>query len=106
MVFGALVGAVLGHTRNNTTGGALLGMVLGPLGWLITLLIDRRRECPECQGIIPITARKCQHCGSPIPQWVFIKCPACGERGKVSEETAHGEIECPDCKRHFQIPAR
>ena len=61
------VGAFIGKSRGRAVLGSILGLCLGPLGWLITgLLPDRRPKCPECHGLVDASARKCRHCGSAI----------------------------------------
>lgn len=97
-----IVGAAIGKERNNTIGGAVLGLVFGPLGWLLVLLDDRRQCCPECQGRIPDGARKCRHCGSALDPLVRIQCPACQEPGKVPVSRLGEEVECPVCQRRFK----
>ena len=68
-----LVGYLLGNTRGRGGEGALFGILLGPLGWIIVLLLPSSgNKCPECLGTVPAGARRCQHCGvvfsRPIPQ--------------------------------------
>jgi hypothetical protein len=63
-----LIGYVIGRARGRGGFGAFMGLLLGPLGWLIVLLLPRQgTKCPECLGIVPAQARRCQHCGSEIP---------------------------------------
>jgi hypothetical protein len=80
----AAVGGIIGQTRNNVGLGALLGFLLGPLGWLVVIFADKRPQCPQCLGRVPVGARKCQHCASEIAQWIATVCPACSEPGKVA----------------------
>ena len=62
-----LVGGLLGKSRGRTAAGALFGAFLGPIGWLITVLLPAEgRKCPECLGVVPDGARRCKHCGAEL----------------------------------------
>lgn len=62
-----LVGYAIGRERGRGGDGFVLGVLLGPLGCLLILCLERRgRKCPECLGVVPDAARKCKHCGSEI----------------------------------------
>lgn len=63
IVFG-LIGWAIGHAKGQPGAGFLAGALLGPLGWLIMLLIsDARATCDECGGFIADGARRCKNCG-------------------------------------------
>jgi predicted amidophosphoribosyltransferase len=105
VIIGALIGAVIGASRNNPSGGFIWGALLGPVGWILVLFLDERPKCPECKGSIPEGARKCLHCGSTLPQAKPIRskprfvtrtfCPLCNKN--FGQEKAN-DI-CPSCKR-------
>ena len=42
----ALVGLLIGRSRGRGTLGLILGLVLGPVGWLITALLPKREQVP------------------------------------------------------------
>jgi len=77
VVVSPIVGAIIGQTRNNRALGAVLGLFLGPLGWLLVLLNDAREKCPECKGHVADGAVRCQHCGATfeIPAGYELKKP-------------------------------
>ena len=58
------IGYFLGKHKGRETDGALLGLFLGMIGWVITLcLSDKRRRCPQCQEVRLEGARVCRCCG-------------------------------------------
>lgn len=76
------IGARLGKRKRNTAWGASLG-ILGPLGWIITLLLPNRRYpnytvpehrqdsrisnvCKKCGSSNPLLATECAECGTHI----------------------------------------
>lgn len=102
ILVGGLVGYLCGRSRGRETFGTILGIVLGPIGWLVMLCLkDGRPRCAECGGVIVAGARKCQHCGSGIEHFLSVRCPACGEVGKINMSLKSDTIECPVCKRVF-----
>jgi hypothetical protein len=58
-----MIGAFIGQSRKCGVTGFIAGLFLGPLGWLLVLFNDQRRQCSECKGRIPDDASRCQHCG-------------------------------------------
>jgi predicted RNA-binding Zn-ribbon protein involved in translation (DUF1610 family) len=102
ILVGGLVGHLCGQARGRKTEGTIWGIVLGPIGWLVILCgKDARPRCPECGGVVVAGARKCQHCGSAIEFFLSVRCPACGEVGKINRVLKSDTIECPVCKRVF-----
>ena len=68
IVLGCLLTGFIGYAIGNTRGrggeGALLGIFLGPIGWVIALLLPATgSKCPGCLGVVPEGARRCKHCG-------------------------------------------
>jgi hypothetical protein len=58
-----MIGASIGQSRKCGVTGFSAGLFLGPLGWLLVLFNDQRRQCSECKGRIPDGASRCQHRG-------------------------------------------
>ena len=64
---GALVGAIIGKNKNRQGAGAVLGFLLGPIGWLVVALgPDMNPKCPMCGGVIVKGAIKCKNCGGDL----------------------------------------
>jgi len=59
----AIIGGVIGASRNNVGSGVIWGALLGPIGWILVFFLDQRDKCTECRGPIPDGATRCQHCG-------------------------------------------
>ncbi len=63
----AVVGGLIGRLRGRVGSGVVWALALGPIGWLVVLLLkDLRQKCPECGGVIVPGARKCKNCGSTL----------------------------------------
>jgi hypothetical protein len=64
-----LVGAYIAKAKGRTEWeGALWGIFLGAVGWIIVGLLPEGSEgfpynCPECDGGVTEHARRCRHCG-------------------------------------------
>jgi len=72
----ALIGYLLGQSRGKPVRGAMIGFLLGPVGWfLIVLSPNENPMCPYCKGTIVHGAQKCKNCGSRIP-----RCPSCNKQ--------------------------
>jgi hypothetical protein len=64
---GFIGGAIVAWRRNRWVLGPLLGLLLGPIGWLVVLrMAARLRECPACSRPIAMGAGTCRHCGIDV----------------------------------------
>jgi hypothetical protein len=64
-----LLSWALGSSRGRGAFGFTLGLLLGPLGCLIVLLLPKDgRKCPFCLGVIPKEAVTCMHCAKDLGQ--------------------------------------
>ena len=70
-----LVGAVIGEKKGRPGEGFVLGLFLGPIGWLVLALgpdykaaaeTTDTRKCPYCAELIKQEARVCKHCGRDV----------------------------------------
>jgi len=72
---------VIGRARGAPLLGLLLGLLCGPLGLLLILLIDRRPVCPVCHGRLIFAAayqqggpKCCPHCKARL-RWRSARDP-------------------------------
>jgi ribosomal protein L37AE/L43A len=67
-VLNPLVGCLIGATKGRTGLGALLGLVLGVIGWLIIAVMGHAKPlCPACHSKMPDWyATKCWRCSTPV----------------------------------------
>jgi len=92
LLVGPLVGYAIGNTRGRAGLGVFLGLFLGPIGWLITFVLE------------PADTHKCPHCGKAMSPGYKI-CGACGRERDIAYYTCHlckGTIRyrqspCPNC---------
>lgn len=58
------VGGLIGWYKGAFWKGVILGATLGPIGWVISLIAeDRRQECPSCSRGNASKSKNCLHCG-------------------------------------------
>ena len=83
---GALVGYGIGSIKGKPMNGAVMGLLFGPLAWLVMIFApDSRPKCPFCRGSIVKGAVRCKNCGSDLP-----RCPNCNK--------LQGSVNTPQCK--------
>jgi hypothetical protein len=62
-----IIGAMIGSQKGAGCVGFLLGILLGPLGIIISLVMQGdRKRCPYCRELIHKDALKCSKCGSAL----------------------------------------
>jgi hypothetical protein len=63
----ALVGTGLAVSKGSGAAGFFLGLLLGPFGVLLALLLPEEGvRCAFCKGVVGKGAVKCRHCGSDL----------------------------------------
>jgi len=67
----ALVGGLIGKPKGRAREGAVLGALLGPIGWLIIAFgrSEGMRKCPFCAEEIKSEAKVCRHCSRDVPSY-------------------------------------
>ncbi len=121
-LFSALIGSLIGGTKGRSGAGAVLGLLIGPIGWLLVAVgKDRRPKCPECGGVIVPGARRCKNCGASLvaeptarraqPHITFRKksasaetvaCPHCVQP-ILKSSLVVGHNTCPSCAQVFDV---
>jgi len=68
MIVSAFVGGAIGAKKGEAGFGFLLGLFLGPIGWLLIFLSKgNRKTCPFCKGSVHPEATRCPHCQKDLP---------------------------------------
>lgn len=65
----ALVGALIGKYKNAVVRDMILGAALGPIGWVISLLMPVQKPkpvCPQCGKPVQAGDAHCRHCGAKL----------------------------------------
>ena len=70
-----VIGAALRSSKNEAGAGFLAGLLLGPLGILIAVLMPAsekarartEKQCPDCAEWVKQEATVCKHCGYTAP---------------------------------------
>lgn len=102
----AVIGGLIAQLLNGRAGsGLLLGLLLGPLGWVIVFFLeDKRKRCPACRSVIDGQATVCPHCATPLiatsqgsTQDEEPFCVKCGVDGLKTVEMGMTIAICPSC---------
>jgi hypothetical protein len=65
----ALIGFLIGNSKNAVGQCVFLSILLGPIGWLICALLPGDfRKCPFCAENMKPEAKVCPHCQRDIPK--------------------------------------
>lgn len=65
----AVVGALIGKYKNAIVRDTMLGLVLGPIGWAISLLLPAVKPkpvCPDCKRRVEAGDKHCRYCGAAL----------------------------------------
>ncbi len=114
--------AIASNTQRSVPAWALIGVLLGPLGAIIALIVCYAAPvpvpaplslpgvtCPECLSVVPAKAKKCRYCASTLPpvddlvedllaaQATEQPCFLCGFQ--LSADYAEPGQSCPNCGR-------
>jgi zinc ribbon protein len=69
LVINAVVGAAIGARKNMAGGAIALSIFLGPIGWIIALVMEGNfRKCPFCAENVKDQAIVCPHCQRDLPK--------------------------------------
>jgi hypothetical protein len=65
----AVVGALIGRYKNAVVRDTVLGLALGPVGWIISLLLPKvqpKRVCAACAKPVDAADKHCRNCGAKL----------------------------------------
>lgn len=94
--FGVQIAARKGRSRVE---GAILGLLLGPLGLLIEALCkSRRKRAPSRVPPEPDLER-----AQPLPERGFVPCANCKELVYFVQKDIGTSVSCPICDRPFWL---
>jgi hypothetical protein len=70
-VISAAIGAAIGEAKGRPGLGAVLSLLVGPIGWLVVAMLPSAQEagplCPHCGGVTVSGAAVCKNCGRDLP---------------------------------------
>lgn len=94
VVFSSVSGAIsaaIGARRERARDGALLGIFLGPVGWLLALGLRQYSRCRSCLGTHPAAATACWHCGTERGGTTFTpqRAPVAGSESGPADELSN-----------------
>ncbi|MEN3369992.1 MAG: hypothetical protein V7609_2135 [Verrucomicrobiota bacterium] len=68
LAINSIVGAAIGARKNMVGGAIALAIFLGPIGWIIALVMEGDfRKCPFCAENVKDAAIVCPHCHRDLP---------------------------------------
>jgi hypothetical protein len=83
----SLIGYIIGKPKGKESLGAILGLLLGPIGILIIVIMENQNitKCRTCFGKVDVLAIKCMHCGADLrvikPQKATVVKNSGGDKG-------------------------
>jgi len=63
------IGAMIGKRKNAVVRDMVLGAALGPIGWIISLMLPAAKpqpSCPACKRRVDSSDVHCRHCGAKL----------------------------------------
>lgn len=64
-----VVGALIGKYKNAVARDTALGLILGPIGWIVSLLLPAQKQRPKCLAcgkFVDAGDKHCRNCGAAM----------------------------------------
>jgi hypothetical protein len=107
LIFGA-VGALIGNRKGAAGSGFFLGVMLGPLGWIITAISKGNRiACPACRELVDPAATICPKCQTRLGAAAAVATNRAAPMSSITQlETGTASVPAPPRRKVISDPGQ